>query len=124
MTVPSHRESKGHRNGRKYWFQMRVTLPEREELKLAAAFAGCSIAEYLWGLHEARNKGEIFPEGSRIIRAATELAAQADQAAKDLALLGYPQPKLRQTILDLRSTISDAGRPIPARRKKKVIQKT
>ena len=119
MTDPSRREPKSYGNGRKYWFQMRVTLPEREELKLAAAFSDCSIAEYLWGLHEARDRGEIFPDGSRIIRAATELATLAEQAAKDLALLGYPRPTLRQSILDLRSTISDAGRPIPARRQKK-----
>ncbi len=98
---------------------MRLTLLEREELKLAAAFSDCSIAEYLWGLHEARSRGEIMPGGAKIIRAAVELADAADTAATSLAYLRHASPELRQKIVNMRSTLASEGRPIPARRQKK-----
>ncbi|MEA3225112.1 MAG: hypothetical protein U9Q07_04115 [Planctomycetota bacterium] len=104
---------------RNHWFQMRLTLLEREELKIAAAFSDCSIAEYIWGLHEARSRGEIFPGGARIIRAAVELADEAEKAATSLAHLRHASPELRQKIVNLRSTLASEGRPIPARRSKK-----
>jgi len=98
---------------------MRVTFLEREELKLAAAFSDCSIAEYLWGLHEARSRGEIFPGGARIIRAAVELADEADKAATSLAHLRHASPELRRMIVNMRSVLASEGRPIPKRRQKK-----
>jgi len=104
---------------RKHWFQMRVTFLEREELKIAAAFSDCSMAEYLWGLHEARTKGEIFPGGARIIRAAVELADEAEKAATSLAYTGHASPELRQMIVNMRSVLASEGRPIPSRRLKK-----
>lgn len=98
-------------------FQMRITEKERNELKIAAAFNDASVSEYLWGLHEARSRGEIMPGGALIIRAALELADAANQAAEDLARAGYPRPSLRQSVLNLRSTIEAQGRPIRVRRK-------
>ena len=96
---------------------MRVTIAEREALKLAAAFEDCAVSDYLWGLHYARSRGEIMPGGARIIRCASELAELADKAATDLAKLGYPSPPLRQAIINMRSILEHEGRPIRYRRR-------
>jgi len=102
--------------GRKHKVLITLTLHERESLRLAAAYSDCTVQAYLMGLHEARGRGEIFPDGAQIIHAALALITEAQQAATELAKMGYPRRQLRQTIVDLESTIRNAGRPLPSRR--------
>ena len=99
-------------------FLMRLTVLEREDLRISAAFEGVSVSEYLLSLHEMRSRGEIMPGGGRIIGAALELADAADKAFADLKKLGFPDPVLRQAAVNLRSVLRDEGRPLVSRRKK------
>lgn len=94
-------------------FQMRVTLMEREELRIAAALSGLTVVDYIWGLHYARQRGEIMPGGARIIKSAMELAEAAEFAAKELSIAGRANPEFRQKIINLKSVIAEEGRPLP-----------